>query len=495
MNKEIKVLYVEDNLEVAKATRDLLWLFFENVDMAYNGQEGYELFTKNKYDLIITDINMPVLNGLDMIERIRKENEDISIVVVSAYDKVDYFTRCIDLNVDGYIFKPINLDQLKKVLNKRIKRITQIKQNLKSAKLVQEYHSALESSTIVSKTDINGIITYANKAFVDISGYKPEELIGQNHNIIRHPDTASGIFEDMWDTILRKEIWKGRIKNKKKNGGYYWVNVVIKPIVDIDGNIIEFIAIRTDITLEMEYRKTLEEKVKSQIQQIREKDKILHYQAQHAAMGEMIDSIAHQWKQPINLIKMNVDILGYDYEDGLLDTEKIKEFQNKVFSQIDHMNNTLEEFRGFLRPDKKITDFNVENTVKSSLFLVKDEFLKHTIETQIIVNKSMLISGIENEFKHVILNLLNNAKDAFIQNNVKNRKITIVIDEKNIQILDNAGGVPKEVIDHIFEANVTTKEHGTGIGLYMTKQIVQKIGGSISVENKDQGACFTISLN
>lgn len=334
MAENIKVLYVEDNKEVALSTTELLAEFFDKIDHAQNGQVGYEKFQKNKYDLIITDINMPVLNGLDMIKMIREVDSDISIVVISAYDEPEYFSQCVEQNVDGYILKPINLEQLTKVLEKRIKRINQTKQNRKSAKLVQEYQNALESSAIVSKTDVNGIITYANSKFAKLSGYTVDELLGQNHNIIRHPDTPSGIFEDMWTTLLNKQVWRGRVKNRKKNGDHYWVNVVINPIVDEKGEIIEFIAVRTDITLEVEYQKTLESRVQKQIQQIREKDKVLQYQAQHAAMGEMIDSIAHQWKQPISVIKMNVDMLGYDFEDGILDAQKIKEFQKKVFHKL-----------------------------------------------------------------------------------------------------------------------------------------------------------------
>ncbi len=494
MAENIKVLYVEDNEDVAQSTTELLVEFFDEIDHASNGQEGYEKFREKSYDLIITDMKMPVLNGLEMIKMIREKDNDISIVVISAYDEPEYFSKCIEENVDGYILKPINLEQLTKVLNKRIKRINQTKQIRKSAKLIQEYQNALDSSAIVSKTDINGIITYANSKFAKLSGYTVEELVGQNHNIIRHPDTPSGIFEDMWTTLLNKHVWRGRVKNRKKNGEHYWVNVVINPIVDEKGEIIEFIAVRTDITLEVEYQKTLESRVQKQIKLIREKDKILHYQSQHAAMGEMIDSIAHQWKQPISVIKMNVDMLGYDFADHLLDSKKIEEFQEKVFSQIEHMNNTLEEFRGFLRHDKKVTKFDIEKTVRSALILVQDEFIKYNINTQIIVEEPMIINGIENEFKHVILNLLNNAKDAFIEKNIKDKQIIITINKDTFRVRDNAGGIPEDVLENIFEPNITTKEHGTGIGLYMTKQIIEKLNGTIEAKNKENGACFTIKI-
>lgn len=136
----------------------------------------------------------------------------------------------------------------------------------------------------------------------------------------------------------------------------------------------------------------------------------------------------------------------------------------------------------------------MEKTIRSALILVQDEFMKYTIDTKIIVEEPMVVNGIENEFKHVVLNLLNNAKDAFVENNIEKKKIVITINKDTIKVQDNAGGIPKDVIEHIFDANITTKEQGTGIGLYMTKQIIEKLQGSIVVENKQDGACFTINL-
>ena len=496
MNNNLNILYVEDDIWSAKQIVGILRRFFKKVDIAASGFEGYELFKNNQYDIIITDINMPIMNGLDMIEKIRDMDKDISIIITSAYNETQYLTKSIDLSVDGYVLKPIDIEQLVAVVNKSAKIIEEHKLNIKNIKLISEYKNAIDDSTIVSKTNPKGIITYANEEFIKLSGYTKEELIGSNHNIIRHPDTPKGIFSDMWETILNKQVWKGRVKNRKKNGEYYWVSVTISPIVDDNDEIIEFIAIRNDITLEMEYRKNLEKKVKEKVEQLRQKDKVLHHQSKLAAMGEMVDAIAHQWKQPINLIKMKTELVGYDYNDGLLNSDTIKNFQNDVNDQIDHILYTLDEFRNFLRPNKATKEFNAQSMLNSVLVLIQDELVKHTIGTQIIQNHSLVINGIENEFKHVILNLINNAKDAFIENGIPNRKIVIIIDSDSIQVQDNAGGIPLDVIDRVFDANVTTKEDGkgTGIGLYMTKQIVEKINGTISVENKNGGACFTITL-
>ena len=496
----IRVLCVEDDEQVANAIELLLLNFFENIDLAANGHEGYKLFCKNRYDLIITDINMPILNGIDMIGKVRELNSNIPIIIISAHTESKYFIESIKLGVDGYILKPIEMSQFINTIEKVSSRIISEGANKTSLNLMNEYKDIIDEIAIVSKTDVNGNITYVNEAFVKLSGYSKDELIGSNHNIIRHPDSPKGLFEDMWNRILNKEVWKGRVKNKTKDGGYYWVNVVIKPIIDENNNIIEFIAVRTNITNEVEYKKNLELQVKEKVKKLREKDKFIHQQSKLASMGEMIDAIAHQWIQPINIIKINTEMLGYDFKDSSLDEAALKDFQKLTFSQIDHILNTLNEFRDFLRPNKMTQNFNVETVINSVLVLVNDELMKYSIKINIDNSNDVSINGIENEFKHVILNLINNSKDAFIQHDIKNRTIDITIkkDEKRniITIQDNAGGIPFGIIDHIFEANVTTKAEttGTGIGLYMSKQIIEKMGAKIIVKNKNDGAYFKIII-
>ncbi len=126
-------------------------------------------------------------------------------------------------------------------------------------KLLNEYANAIDNSTIISKTDINGYITSVNDEFCRLSEYTPKELIGQPHNIVRHPDMPKEIFKDMWETIKSKKIWKGDVKNRTKNGGSYWVKATVVPILDSHNQIVEYISIRTDITELKEAHKNLEE--------------------------------------------------------------------------------------------------------------------------------------------------------------------------------------------------------------------------------------------
>ena len=151
------------------------------------------------------------------------------------------------------------------------------------------YQEAIENSNIVSKTDINGIITFVNDEFCKISGYSYHELIGQNHNIVRHPDVSTSNFESLWKTILSKKPFKATVKNLSKDGSTVYLNTTITPILDKNENIIEFIAIRYDVTAEVELKKhleikekeleqlnlTLEQKVIEQTKQLQELNKTL----------------------------------------------------------------------------------------------------------------------------------------------------------------------------------------------------------------------------
>ena len=244
------------------------------------------------------------------------------------------------------------------------------------------------------------------------------------------------------------------------------------------------------------HKNNLELKVQEEIEKRQEKEKMLLQQSRLASMGEMMDAVAHQWKQPINIINMKTDMMGYDFEDNLIDKEYIGEYQLSVKNQIEHMMSTLSEFRSFFRPSKDIEDFDIKIMIDKVLLLVKDEFMKNTISIDVNISENFTLSGIENEFKHLVINIINNSKDAFIENNTKDRKIFINIFTDNeyniIEIVDNAGGIPSHIIDDIFKANVTTKEDGkgTGIGLYMSFQIAQKHNGILSAENVGDGVKF-----
>lgn len=241
--------------------------------------------------------------------------------------------------------------------------------------------------------------------------------------------------------------------------------------------------------------KDLSSEVKVQVEKNKKKEKLLMHQSKLASMGEMIDAIAHQWQQPINLINMRVDILCESFKEGSVDKDYMDKFKQKISINIKHMMATLNEFRTFFRPNIHTEIFNMKAMVEKVLILVKDEFLNNKIKIHINEINSFSILGVENEFKHLVLNLLNNAKDAFNAHNIPFSKRVIDIniianDKKNyIEVIDNAGGIPEDIIENIFNPNISSK--GSGVGLYLSSQIAQKYDGILKAENLLEGAKFT----
>lgn len=348
---------------------------------------------------------------------------------------------------------------------------------------LNQYKSFVDKVALVSKADVEGKITDANNAFVKISGYSKDELIGSPHSIVRHPGVSKEFFKGLWKRLKEGKSWSGKFTNLSKKGKEYIVHAHIFPIFNKDGKIVEYIAIRHDIT-------KLEQAKQNQ-------EKMLLHQSKLASIGEMVDSAAHQWKQPINIIRMKIDMLGYDFEDGEVDAKYIKDFQNSTKTQFEHMENTLNAFRNFLRPDTHKELFSLEKCCENVMLLIKDELMHHQIYIHLEIKDDIQIYGIENEFKHLILNILSNAKDAFKEKKSEDKIITIEIyKEQNkgvLKIADNAGGIPPEILPNIFKANITSKADGTGMGMYMSKKIAKKHAGELTVYNSDIGAVFTFT--
>jgi len=261
MNSKITILYVEDDRVTAKSMGEILEDLADEVLFASNGAEALALLEECSIDLVITDINMPGMSGLELARHIREDNTDIPILMITAENEHQYLIEGIKLKIDGYILKPIDLFQFLEDINRIIKDIIAKRELLESAKILEEYKEVIDLSAIVSKADVDGKITYVNDAFCNVTGYTREELIGQNHSIIRHLETPSSVFKVMWNTIQNKKNWEGIIKNRKKDGGTYYVKSLVSPIIDSNDNIIEYIGIRQDITELELYKQDIEKQL------------------------------------------------------------------------------------------------------------------------------------------------------------------------------------------------------------------------------------------
>ena len=214
-------------------------------------------------------------------------------------------------------------------------------------------------------------------------------------------------------------------------------------------------------------------------------------QARFASLGEMLNNIAHQWRQPLGSITMIIQSFQTKMHLGKLTEKFIDEKVNDALLLASNMSSTLEDFKNFFSPNKTKSEFSIKNCIEHSIELSKYFLNQENIKVELKVRKDVNINSYYNELSHVFLNLISNSKDALISNVDKNdRIIKIIVNRfKNhlvVNVVDNGGGIPKEVLPKIFEPYYTTKykSAGTGIGLYMSKQIIEKhMFGDISCKN------------
>ena len=235
--------------------------------------------------------------------------------------------------------------------------------------------------------------------------------------------------------------------------------------------------------------------------ELREKELMLLQQSRLAAMGEMIGNIAHQWRQPLNLLGLLAQDLTMTYRKGGFDPGYLEEAVRKMLKTIRHMSQTIDDFRNFFQPFKEKVDFRVVEIVAKTISLLEGSLNQQMIKTTVVSEHDPVVNGYPNEFSQVLLNVMINARDAFLAKKVAKPSIAISIDQLErrclVTITDNAGGIPEEIIDRIFDPYFTTKgpDKGTGLGLFMAKTIIEKnMGGTLSARNVGGGAEFRIEL-
>jgi C4-dicarboxylate-specific signal transduction histidine kinase len=305
---------------------------------------------------------------------------------------------------------------------------------------------------------------------------------------VRHPDVPAQTFEKLWSSILAKETYSSLVKNMAKDGSTFYVNTTITPILDDNGEIEEFIAIRYDVTKEVELQ-----------MELREKQEMLLWQSRFASLGQMMANIAHQWRQP--LTELNLSLYNLKNAAAEHDMHKVSSIHGEAKKVIQTMSQTIDDFQNFFKPGKEKELFSPKDSLENALAILTKAFNKESICLEQEIDDTVMIVGIQNELTQVLINLLQNSKDALISHTTTNRSVIVRIsqDGENALILvqDNAGGIPDDVSGKIFEPYFTTKHtsQGTGLGLFMSKLIIEKsLNGVLNFYNTKDGACFTVTI-
>jgi len=470
------------------------------------------------------DVQMKIIPNnmwIDSILKIKSKECDIIPMIIKTKDRNEFmhFTSAyaeqalVLATKDEEIF----IDRLEKVANKKI---AVLKNTAFSDILIEEYPEInlfYVNSPFEGLQKVNDSVVFAYADTLVSIAYSIKKGSFYNLKIAGKLKKeipfamATRIDEQILNDIIEKTL--NNISKKEKNDIFNnWISIHFSKEVDygIIFNIIFiflllfislfiFIYKQNKLKKEIEkLNKTLEERVKKEVENNRIKDITLFKQSKLASMGEMIRNIAHQWRQPLNRVNLSLSIIQTVYEE---DNNK-ELISNKIFyaqKNIKYMSDTIDDFMNFFKADKKKNTFSIYTAIYESLKLLESRIAG--IDINIIVPKAVEVYNYRNEYLQVLLIILNNALDNFKNTNLENKSIKIEYLERNsyfeIHIKDNGGGIQKENLENIFEPYFTTKfkKEGTGLGLYMAKTLVENsMNGLLSVESEDNNTTFIIRL-
>lgn len=389
-----------------------------------------------------------------------------------------------------------------------------------------QFFKALEKNTIFSRADVQGNLIFVSDKLCQISGYSKKELIGKKHSIFKHPDVEECYIEELLKKLSYKKPYQVIFKNIDKLGKTFYLETLLIPILDKNNELIEIVAFSHDVSnsfklneeLALNHAKlrelsiNLENTVKNHQQEFiqlgkkfekkmqialekNEKDiKIAYEEILKSSLEQMISDIAHQWRQPLN----ELGIAMFQMKQNLKDEKGFAEIYSQSKDMIKNMSETIDVFRTLFNKGVEQCVF-IKETLNKALEIAFETIEKNHVNINIVSKSDYEVLAYENGLIRIFLNLILNSIEAF--KNKKRKIITINFSKfgKNylkITIKDNAGGIDKENLDKIFQPYFTTKHpsQGIGVGLYISRQIIESFQGKIKVKNGKDGACFEIFL-
>jgi PAS domain S-box-containing protein len=392
--------------------------------------------------------------------------------------------------------------------------------------------------SLIWMSGVEGDCSYINKQWQEFTGESVNDSASECLKDTVHPEDMVKTESAYANAFKEVKPFELEFRLKRHDGVYVWFLNRAVPFNLPEGNFSGFIGLCTDISS----RKEAEDELKGKTEELenlnrnlntlvaeetergRKKEQLLIQQSKMAAMGEMLAAIAHQWRQPLNNLALLIQNMEDAYEHGELDGPQMTDSVKNSMDQISYMSGTIDDFRNFFKPSKEKIPFGIVAAIKELLSILAVQFVKLVIEikffykhgdTEIEIKKAdtdvlavdeIMTLGYPNEFKHVVMNIVNNSRDAIVGRlevnpGLKGEILVLVLVVNGkilIEVKDNGGGIPKEALDKLFEPYFTTKgaEQGTGIGLYMSKVIIENnMNGALYAKNEGDGAKFTIELD
>ena len=258
--KRLNILYVEDDHLIRTELSQILSNFFGKVYTAEDGKEGLETYLHNQddIDIILSDINMPKINGIDMVKTIRGVDKKVPVFFATAYSDVEFLSEAIKLHIHEYIVKPIDVRSLLAIMNDLASVLYQESLIKLKTKELSKYKQITDLNNIVIETDVHMKITHVNDLFCKISGYTKEELLGKDFKFLKHKNTSDEVYTEIYSKVLNNNIWQGTLKNLTKDHGTFTTECFMMAELNNASEVIGAISIQKDITEELSKKREIQ---------------------------------------------------------------------------------------------------------------------------------------------------------------------------------------------------------------------------------------------
>lgn len=381
--KRLTLLYVEDDDMIRNEVSQLLSNFFSLVKVAKDGKEGLRTYLENQdsIDIILTDVNMPALNGIDMVKRIRGVNNNIPVIFATAHSDTEFLAEAIKLRVQEYIVKPIEIRNLLTLLNKIASNLYQEFLLKQQQEELSRYKEILDSNNIVIKTDIHLNIIYVNQLFCEISGFNADELIGKEFKSLKYPDVSNDIFTNLYADVLNNKPWQGNLKNIKKDETSYTTEAHVFPTLDETGEMNGAISIQKDITKELNKKREI------QLALMRDKSDIfIRGKEGSLEQGHVISEL----KYKLEKVEIDLDQALRNIDKYIYSNEKYRLENKNLKTEIALSKKNLNEHMAF-KLTRENSDLRLElKKIKEKLFETEHDDEKKIAQLKINLDSKII---------------------------------------------------------------------------------------------------------
>lgn len=328
--KNATILYIEDEEIIRTEVADIFSGFFKEVYVARDGEEGLEIFKnhKDKIDVILTDINMPKLDGISLLSKIREIDWEVPILISTAFKETDILLKAIKYNVQNYIIKPMQLNTTLKIISQIIENIENKKELAKTEYELKQFMMILDTKNIICEFDLHFNITHVNDSYLLLSGYNLEELIGKPFSFTKDNESFEKNIKDIKDTLYSKQVWEGDFKSISKNDIPYYTNSMIMPIFSKNGNLQKFVEFST---LTTKYEKEI----------LSLKKLIMSVKTESTKSKKELQSKDSKYEFVTNKLKQQLDDSATHAQELLVENFELKKMNDHLVDKLKDMENKM----------------------------------------------------------------------------------------------------------------------------------------------------------